>query len=372
MTRSRSAFAPAVAGLLLASLCALALASTCRAQEGAEAYLGDRMPYAAFDQLPAARLAVPGREIAVAVAPGTLNVPRARLLGWIEQSAHAVATYYGRFSARYTRLLVVPRVGRGVSGGKAWTYRGAAVRITIGDQATEADLARDWVLVHEMTHLAFPSVPARHHWIEEGLATYVESIARAQAGQLDPAMVWAELAHGLPNGLPQAGDRGLDHTPTWGRTYWGGALFALLADVEIRRRTQNRLGLQDALRAILAAGNMETSSRLEPLLDIGDRATGVPVLTELYARMKDQPAPVDLAALWRELGVRVEGRQVSFDDAAPLAATRRAITAPHPATKCHGAEGGQEGRAQAHHLPEVVPRAGSLPGGRRSRAPAGP
>jgi predicted metalloprotease with PDZ domain len=187
------------------------------------------------------------------------------------------------------------------------------------------------VLVHELTHLAFPSVPARHHWIEEGLASYVEPVARAQAGQLDPRTVWAELAAGLPQGLPRAGDRGLDHTPTWGRIYWGGALFALLSDVEIRRQTQNRLGLQDALRGILGAGNIELASPLESLLEIGDRATGTRVLGTLYTRMKDHGAPVELDALWGALGVQPEGRTVRFDDAAPLAATRQAITAPPPA-----------------------------------------
>jgi predicted metalloprotease with PDZ domain len=98
----------------------------------------------------------------------------------------------------------------------------------------------------------------------------------------------------MPNGLPQAGDHGVDNTHTWGRTYWGGALFCLLADLEIRRSTQNRLGLQDALRAILAAGNMESESTLEPLLAIGDRAVGVPALAELYRRM-NKPAPTDLS-----------------------------------------------------------------------------
>jgi hypothetical protein len=294
------------------------------------AFLGDRMPYAAFDRLPATRLAVAGGEIAVGIAPGALDLPRAILLAWVERSASAVAAYYGRFPAQHLRLLVVPRAGRGVSGGRTWGHRGAAIRITVGAQATEADLAQDWVLVHELTHLAFPSVAPRHHWIEEGLATYVEPIARARAGQRDPAIVWGEMMAGLPKGLPQAGDRGLDHTPTWGRTYWGGALFALLADVEIRRRTDNRRGLQDALRAILAAGNIESSSPLPALLDAGDRATGVPVLSALYARMKDQPAPVDLDALWRELGVVDDGGRARFDDAAPLAAVRRAITAPYP------------------------------------------
>jgi hypothetical protein len=111
-----------------------------------------------------------------------------------------------------------------------------------------------------MVHLALPSVADKHHWIEEGIATYVEPIARVEAGNLDVETVWLELVEGLPQGLPQSGDAGLDYTHTWGRTYWGGALFCLLADLEIRRATANKFGLRDALRAIVSAGgNIETA-----------------------------------------------------------------------------------------------------------------
>jgi hypothetical protein len=316
---------------LLSLLLVLVAAATGQAHEpSGDPVRGDHVPVAAIDGMPATRLSVPGGELVVRIAPGSLALPRDRVLAWIEQSARVVAAYYGRFPARHTSLLVVPRAGSGVSGGRAWGHRGAEIRITVGERATGTELTRDWVLVHEMVHLAFPSVPSRHHWIEEGLATYVEPIARAQQGHVDAATVWSELAAGLPKGLPQPGDRGLDHTRTWGRTYWGGALFALLADVEIRRRTDNRRGLPDALRAILAAGNIETSAELPAALEIGDRAIGVPVLGELYARMKDTASPVDLEALWRELGVRANGDRMTLDDAAPLAAMRRAITAPLP------------------------------------------
>jgi hypothetical protein len=49
-------------------------------------------------------------------------------------------------------------------------------RITVGQHVTQADLDDDWVLTHEMIHFGFPSVEERHHWIEEGIATYVEPI----------------------------------------------------------------------------------------------------------------------------------------------------------------------------------------------------
>ncbi len=127
----------------------------------------------------------------------------------------------------------------------------------------------------------------------------------------------------MAQGLPQAGDRGLDRTRTWGRTYWGGALFCLLADIDIRRRTDNRYGLADALRAIMnATGGMESTRLLR------DAAVGVPVLTELYDAMRETAVATDLPALWQRLGISVDGDTVQFDDNAPLAAIRRAMTAP--------------------------------------------
>jgi hypothetical protein len=173
-------------------------------------------------------------------------------------------------------------------------------------------------------------VSRQHHWIEEGLATYVEPIARAQAGNLSAERVWADMVHDMPQGQPGPGDRGLDHTRNWGRTYWGGAVFCLLADVQFRERTGNRRGLQHALRGILAAGgNVDTEWTMERTLSAGDDAAGVPVLKELYEQMKDAAVEVDLASLWRRLGVSVAEGTVAFQEDAPLAAVRAAITSTY-------------------------------------------
>src|SRR5262249_19385716 len=124
------------------------------------------------------------------------------------------------------------------------------------------------------------------------------------------------------------GDRGLDYTPTWGRTYWGGAMFCLLADVEIHKRTGNRKGLEHALRAVAAdGGTLGHVWTIDLVIAVGDRATGVALLRELYDRLTRQSAPVDLDDLWRRLGVKVAGGTVVLDDTAPLASVRRAITA---------------------------------------------
>src|SRR5260370_11557077 len=90
--------------------------------------------------------------------------------------------------------------------------------------------------------------------MEEGIDTYVEPIVRAYVGRLTCEQVWGDMVRDMPQGLPEAGDQGLDNTRTWGRTYWGGAIFCLLADIGIRKHTGNAKGLQDALRAINRAG----------------------------------------------------------------------------------------------------------------------
>ena len=264
------------------------------------------------------------------VMEGTVDLPRATVLAWVERAARAVGTYYGRFPVPRVRIEIMSFEGGGVGSGTTYPTDGGRIIISLGRQSTEDQLINDWVMTHEMVHLGFPSLPRRHHWMEEGMATYVEPLGRAWAGDLPATKIWADLVDGLPNGLPRDGDRGLDFTPTWGRTYWGGALFFLLADIEIHRRTDNKKGLEHALRGIVAAGGtIDHRWSTDELVAAGDKATGVPVLRELYDRMKGSPAPVDLDDLWKRLGVVAGPKGIVFDARAPLAPVRQGITAGH-------------------------------------------
>jgi predicted metalloprotease with PDZ domain len=106
-------------------------------------------------------------------------------------------------------------------------------------------------------------------------------------------------------------------------------MFYLLADIRIRERTGNRFGLQDGLRAIVAqGGNVEVSWDVRRTLSIADKATQTNVLVELYDEMRNAPVAPDLLALWKRLGVKLTPDGADFDDDAPLAGIRRAITTP--------------------------------------------
>jgi hypothetical protein len=309
-----------------ATLLACAGVST-MAQTQSEFMRGDRMPYEAFDKLPKTDIDVSGGAIHVGFAPGELVLPKEKILDWVRTSANAVSTYYGHLPVESLRLLLVPVDGPRVRGGTTWGYRGAAIRVLIGRDSDEDALRRDWVMVHEMVHTALPDMEERYSWLSEGLAVYVEPIARVQAGDLSAREIWLAMMRDMPKGLPLVGDEGLDNTDTWGRRYWGGAMFCLMADIQIRKATGNRLGLQDAMRGVLAAGGShEVDWPIERILSTADKAVGVEVLTRLHNEWGQKPVTPDLNQLWRDLGLRNSGGSLEFDDTAPLAAIRRAIT----------------------------------------------
>ena len=297
-----------------------------RASLAALFYLACFTSVSAKDEMTSSLL-IGNARIDIRIESSNLRMPAKDIFRWVKSAAESVAAYYGRFPIPQVLIRITPFKGRGVHSGMTFGHQGARILIRVGDETSPSEFASDWMLTHEMVHLAFPSVHEKHHWIEEGIATYVEPIARIQAGNLKSEQMWFDLVRDMPQGLPQAGDRGLDHTHTWGRTYWGGALFCLLADVEIRRQTNNEKGLEDALRGILdAGGDIRKEWNLEDALRIGDRTVGANVLEPLYTRMKDNPVNVDLGSLWTQLGVQSDGTGVRFDDNATLAAVRRAIT----------------------------------------------
>jgi len=126
------------------------------------------------------------------------------------------------------------------------------------------------------------------------------------------------LLQDFPHFLTHRGDRCMVLTPTWGRTYWCGALFCLVADLEIQKATGNRQGLEDAVKALVAAGATKAvAMELKEALRIADRGLERPVLMKLYLQWADSPVQVDLEALWEELGVKQEGGAVRLDASAP-------------------------------------------------------
>jgi hypothetical protein len=291
----------------------------------------DDASFAAFGPLHVAELAVGGATVQLAVATHRLGLSTAQAEAWVATSAGAIASYYrGRLPARRTLVLLMQGGGestRGITLGGG----GPGVLVRASDRVTEATIGDDWVVTHELLHANFPDLGPAHSWLSEGLATYLEPIIRARVGLVDEAKVWRDMVDGMPQGLPRAGDQGLENTRTWGRTYWGGAIFCLLADVELREKSGNHQSLDDVLLAIGKTGDSDQDYwPIERVLEMAERATGTQVLRELFERLAKNPGTVDLNQLFTRLGVRVQGASVVFDEHAPLAALRKSIAARRP------------------------------------------
>ncbi len=282
---------------------------------------------AAQPELGSGTFDVEGATITVLFDGNDPPLPPEEMEGWVLRSATMVSDYLGEFPVP---SLEVTLVGRGWGGvGFGMHQDGRWVTVYCGRRTNPRSLENDWVMVHEMLHAGFPDLTRDHRWMQEGLSTYLEPIVRARAGNTTEESVWGRWTRSMHHGRPRSGDRGLDITHTWGRTYWGGALFWMIADIELRKQTNNDKSLRDVVRGILReGGNGRANWSTRRVVEVADAATGTTILSELYATMAEAPGDIDLDTLYEELGVTNIDGEVFFDDDAPLAHIRRAITRP--------------------------------------------
>jgi hypothetical protein len=288
----------------------------------------DGTSFAAFGAFHLRTISRGAARVLVAIAPRDLGLSDDETTAWASSAVDAIAGYLRRDFPVPRTLIVVMRGKGAQTRGETLGDGGPAVLVRAGSEVTPKTTRDDWVMTHELIHVTMPSLPRDAAWLSEGIASYVEPIARVRLGTLSRDKMWGDLVEGLPNGLPEAGDQGLERTHTWGRTYWGGSLFCLVADVRIREQTGGARSFDDVIRAVVATGaDVETRWDVARFLDVGDAATGTRVLHDVYRELALAPGNVDLAAFWRRLGVvRVAaGGSVTYDEAAPLAAVRHGI-----------------------------------------------
>jgi hypothetical protein len=292
-------------------------------------------PYSAFGVTRLRRIQVPGApgtgadsEIELALVGLTPKVGDARLEAWAHESAEDVRAYFGSYPHARALVLALVEPGESIGFGTALGNGGASIMVHVGDEVDEAALSGDWILTHEMVHLSMPGLHVRHNWMEEGLATYLEPILRVRRERQPESALWREWYGSMAYGLPLEGDAGLDGTHSWGRLYWAGATFWLLADVAIRRESGGARSIEDCLKAVHAAGGtIAVRWGVDHFIDVCDAGAGGGVVRRLYEQQAGRAVAVDLEGLFGALGVRRARGGVTFDDQAPDARIRKAITA---------------------------------------------
>ncbi len=285
--------------------------------------------YFAFGKLEQRTLDIDGASLEVTRLDGAQDQSFDDVSRWVGTSARAVRDFYRAFPVPRASVTVIPVPGRdAVVFGKVLPESAPGVALLLGQHAPERALYSDWILVHELFHLGFPSFFEEGKWLDEGLATYYEPIIRVRAGLYTETELWDELSSSMPQGLAAFNQYGLEHADDFRGVYWGGAIACLVADVEARKRSLHT-GLEVGLRALREAGGnaCEVWSLAEAIGAI-DHALGAPTLAPVAAAHAERGTSYDLAGLFADLGVVRDAQgKLQLSDSAPLAAVRRAITA---------------------------------------------
>ena len=303
----------------------------------------------ALGRFEAQPIQLPGGTLHVAILGVDDAARRGRLLAWLQRVGLAATTAYGRLPLADVQLLVAP-VGsqrEAVVFGQSLRGQGNGLTLFVDPSQPEAAFARDWVAVHELSHLFHPHLGDDGAWLAEGLATWYQNLLRARAGLLTPEQAWRELDSGFTRGaagtparatttLAQASRRmGADHD--YMRVYWSGTAYWLAVELELHRRGLPGLDrlLQRFDACCLAEARAWSPRDFVARLD---RLGGDGVFTRLFEAWDGRRDFPPVAPLYAALGLHREGGRLRLDDTSPQAGWRTALMQ---------APGGRAGRSPA-------------------------
>lgn len=269
----------------------------------------------------------------MAVMAGVHPAKLELLTSWVTQMAHSVARVGESFPLPEVQVLVVLMTGSGgpVPWGQVNRAGGPGVLLVVDPSHNQADLFADWTAAHEFSHLLMPYTPD-DRWLSEGFASYHQNITRLRVGLLDEATAWGQLIAGFERGQRTAQQRSAPVLKEASRRhnmqmYWGGAVFALKADVALQQQSGGRMSLSKTL-AGLQACCLDTgrSWSARALFREMDRISGSNIFTGLYEGEVKTSTYLDYAKLLRELGVERSGQgHIRFNNQAPKAQIRQRI-----------------------------------------------
>lgn len=190
----------------------------------------------------------------------------------------------------------------------------------------------DWTATHEFSHLMLPYVGSRHRWISEGFAQYYQNVLLARAGAYPEKTAWEKIHAGLLRGSASRPELSPNEAASQGmrgarmKIYWAGAALALMADVELRSRSNNRESLDVVLERLqtccLPSERVWTGPELFSKLD---SLSTKPVFMALYRRHAETLGFPDTSELFEQLGVDVRDGRANLRRSADLVELRRSI-----------------------------------------------
>ena len=281
-------------------------------------------------------VALPGGRLRVAMLGVDADAKR-KLDTWIAKVSRAAVSAYGQLPIADVQVLVIA-VGASkepVEFGQSTRGQGSGLTLFVDPAQPASAFDHDWVAVHEMSHLFHPYLGDRGSWLGEGLATYYQNVLRARAALLTPDEAWAQIDAGFDRGRSMTRSKDVtletaseaeDGRTNFMRTYWSGTAYWLETDLALRRSSDNRLSVDEALRRFDACCLPSYRGwKPDDFVAKLDELLGTHVFRKQFEEFRARHDFPDLAPAYADLGIRRDHGALHFVDDAPAAEVRRAI-----------------------------------------------
>ena len=278
---------------------------------------------------------VGGTTLRMAVLDAVKPANAADMDSWIREAASAVSSLYGRFPLQQPQVLVVPigEQSEAVPWAQVLRGGGAAAHFFVDQNRPLSEFRKDWTATHELSHMLLPYVGRDDAWLSEGLASYYQNVLRARAGMVSEEVAWQKLYAGFERGRRGTRDESLADVSGnmrenggYMRVYWSGAAIALMADVELRRRSNGRMSLDIAMSELAECclpGDRTWSAR-EVFTRLDD-ITGSNVFMTLYKQNISARHFPDVTETSDQLGITERGNKLHLSSKQDALARRAAI-----------------------------------------------
>lgn len=286
---------------------------------------------------------VPGATLRIEFRPPLDSAKESEIIEWLRSASGNVSLAYGRFPIPSARIVVLPAEHRSWGGdapvpfGRVTRDGEEKVELYVNLDRPIEEFYDDWTATHEFSHLMLPHVSERHRWISEGFASYYQNVLMARAGRYTAEQAWQKLYAGFERGRESRPDLTPNEAAAAGvrrarmKIYWSGAVIALMADLELRKRSGGRESLDVALERLQRCclpslrtwSGPELFARLDALVD-------GPVFMPLYRRYADRSGFPDFRPAFEQLGIATVDDRVRLGRDGELSHMRDAITGPIP------------------------------------------
>jgi len=292
----------------------------------------------AIGELQSVTFDIAGTPFRLAVTDGPASIDTGKVLNWLQPAADAVSQLWGEFPVDHVQLLAIP-VAEGYDAAPwAQTSRGggAAAHFYVNANASESIFRDDWIATHELVHFALPFIRRSDAWLSEGFASYYQNVLRARGGLITEQQAWKALHDGFIRGNRDTEYDTLRedtlYMHTRGRVmrvYWSGAAMALLADVELRRRSNGEWSLDRVLEEFnRCCRERERTWSAREVFAKFDELADTELFGDLYNTNVYSRHFPRLSETWNALGIETDGAELKLRGDAPLVAIRTAIMKP--------------------------------------------